>query len=137
MLFLDTSALVKRYLDEDGREEILALMETDQEWAASRLARTEADLTLCRLFSAGSDRAMAQLALATDWARFAGVATDERCLTRAAELGCALGLRTLDAIHLAATDAFGADLTFVTFDRRLRAAATSLGLAVEPVAATG
>ena len=132
MLFLDTSALVKRYLDEDGREQILALMEADGRWAASRLVRAEADITLCRLFQAPDQRATAQVALATDWARFAAVAADERCLARAAELGCSLGLRMLDAIHLAATHGLPSGLTFVTFDRRLRAAATSLGIAVAP-----
>jgi predicted nucleic acid-binding protein len=132
MLFLDTSALVKRYLDEDGREHVLALMESDRQWTASRIARTEAAVTLCRLFPAPDHRATAQAALAVDWARFTAVAADERCLSRAAELGCSLGLSTLDAIHLAATDGLPPGLTFVSYDRRLRSGAERMGLAVQP-----
>ncbi len=41
MLFLDTSALVKRYVEEDGTELVLRLMDQDPRWAVSAIARTE------------------------------------------------------------------------------------------------
>ena len=130
MLFLDTSALVKRYLDEDGREHVLALMAEHDIWVASRLARAEADIVLCReMHEAGTSEAL-RAELAKDWNEFAVVAIDDACMTRAAEIGCLTGLRTLDAIHLAAADLFARDATFVTFDRRLGNAALELGFAL-------
>ena len=132
MLVIDTSALVKRYLAEDGREQVLALMAGDISWAASHLARTEADIALCRVVAAGSEQARYRAELQADWARFVVVAADEVCLARAAEIGCATGLGTLDAIHLAAAVLVAEDVTFVTFDRRQAAAAATLGIAVAP-----
>jgi predicted nucleic acid-binding protein len=132
VLALDTSALVKRYLDEDGREEILALMAGDRTWVASRLARVETDIALCRAIDDPQRLATYRAALATDWNRFTVIATDDACMARAAQIGCELGIRTLDAIHLAATDGLPRNVTFVSYDRRLRLAANRLGIAVEP-----
>jgi predicted nucleic acid-binding protein len=53
-------------------------------------------------------------------------------LERAGEIACQLATRTLDAIHLAAAERLGPDLTFVTFDERQAAAARAMGLAVAP-----
>jgi predicted nucleic acid-binding protein len=50
---------------------------------------------------------------------------------RAAALGPEHGLRTLDALHLAAAErAGGAELTFLTFDARLAGAARAMGFPV-------
>ena len=40
-LFVDTSALVKRYVSEEGRELVVAEMAADPVWCASAIARTE------------------------------------------------------------------------------------------------
>lgn len=130
MLLLDTSALLKRYVQEEGRDAVLALMAADRSWAASRLARTEASIALCRV-PEEADRQIGLAALNADWVRFLVVATDEACHSRAADIGCATGLRTLDAIHLAAAEILG-DVTLITFDRRLAAAATQRGIRVAP-----
>ena len=56
---------------------------------------------------------------------------DEPLLDRAGDLGPA-GLRSLDAIHLAAALAMGPDLgVLITYDARLREAALAQGLNVE------
>lgn len=49
MLLLDTSALVKRYVEEEGNELVLRRMDEDREWVASSIVRTETAITLCRL----------------------------------------------------------------------------------------
>lgn len=67
-----------------------------------------------------------------DLARRLVVPVDPECLARAAELGCALGLRTLDAIHLAAADRLPRPRAFLTFDRRQSDAAVTLGHTVIP-----
>ena len=48
MLFLDTSALLKRYLDEFGNDLVIRLMDEDRQWAFSAIARTEAEIALLR-----------------------------------------------------------------------------------------
>ncbi len=54
MLFLDTSALVKRYVEEEGTQLVLRKMGGDPGVRiVSSVARTEAGITLCRV---GFDR---------------------------------------------------------------------------------
>jgi predicted nucleic acid-binding protein len=132
MLFLDTSALVKRYVDEGGTRTLMALMDADGAWAASALAVTEAEIAICHRAASEPVAAPMVDALRRDWARMAVVPLDEACLERAREIGCQLGTRTLDSIHLAAADRLPRPLTFVTFDRRQGAVASTLGFVVRP-----
>ncbi len=48
MIFLDSSALFKRYIDEPGSHFVAQVMAEDPDWSASVLARTESRLALCR-----------------------------------------------------------------------------------------
>ncbi len=130
MVFLDTSALLKRYVAEDGTSLVLDLMERDAEWVASALAYTETQITLCRIGYGDRSEAQGRARLATDWERFRVVPVDGRCLADAAEIGCVHGVRTLDAIHLAAADRLPRPVTFLTFDRRQATAARAIGIEV-------
>jgi predicted nucleic acid-binding protein len=58
------------------------------------------------------------------------VPVDDRCLARAVELGATFGVRTVDALHLAAADRLPRPATFVSFDRRQLPAAAALGFEV-------
>lgn len=130
MLVLDTSALLKRYVAEPGTEEVLAAMDLDPLWFASALCECEARVALCHL---GFDPPLLdeQLsALASDWQRFHVIPVDDRCLERAAEIGCEQRVRTLDAIHLAAAERLPRPTPFLTFDRHQSRAAVALGLEV-------
>lgn len=131
MLFVDTSALVKRYLDEPGTDLVIRRMNEDPMWAASVLARTEAEITLCRLALAPDGHADVWQRLREDWDRCHVVPVDAACLERAAEIGCAHGARTLDAVHLAAAGRLPPPLVVLTFDRRQADAARAMGLVVE------
>lgn len=130
MLFLDTSALVKRYVAEEGTEEALELMESDREWCASALCAAETRVTLCHLGLDESTLTAATTAFEADWDRFIVVPVDERCLTEAIAIGCSHRVRTLDAIHLAAAVRLPGDTAFATFDARQREACVALGLAL-------
>lgn len=134
MIFLDTSALVKRYVDENGTRSVIALMEADADWAASAVALAETEIALCHRAPDESDIAPLVKALRRDWASFSIVPVDEQCLARSRELGCQFGTRTMDSIHLAAADRLPRPLTFVTFNRRQASAAAGLGLVVRPTA---
>ncbi len=131
MLFLDTSALIKRYVEEDGTTLVLRWMSEDPEWVVSAVARTEAEITLCRLGFDAGENAAAEANLREDWERCHVVPIDPACLERAAELGCQYEVRTLDALHLAAADRLPPPLVMLTFDRRQANAAREMGLVVE------
>ena len=130
MLILDTSALLKRYVEEEGTAATIELMASTPDWCASALCLTEARVTLCHL---GLDERSLQAvaaALRQDWDRFLVVPVDDLCLARAIEIGCGQRVRTLDAIHLAAADRLPPPVRFVTFDASQADAARSLGLDV-------
>jgi len=113
MLFVDSSALVKRYIDEPGRDLVV-----------------EATLILHRL-AAGPRQAERLLRLLqADWDAFHVVPVDDRCLHTAAELGANFGLRLAHAVQLAAADRLPRPVRFLTLDDRQIAAAVALDLDV-------
>ena len=130
MLALDTSALVKRYVAEEGSREVIDLMDADRVWAASALALIEAHVTICHLeFGRAVEQTLVRT-LRADWERFFVVPVDERCLEQASEIGCTERVRTLDALHLAAANRMPGPVRFVTFDARQVEAGRSIGLEV-------
>ncbi|MBA3876178.1 MAG: hypothetical protein C0498_04445 [Anaerolinea sp.] len=131
MLFLDTSALVKRYVEEEGTDLVLRRMDEDPEWVVSAAARTEAAITLCRLGFEAEGAVNLWRRLREDWDRCHVVPVDPACLDRAAEIGCQYQIRTLDGLHLAATDRLPRPLVLLTFDRRQADVARAMDLAVE------
>jgi predicted nucleic acid-binding protein len=131
MLFLDTSALVKRYAEEDATELVVRRMGEDSTWVVSALARAEIEITLCRLGFERDERADVWQRLRGDWDRCHVVPLDSACLRRAIELGCQYQVRTLDALHLAAADRLPRPLVVLTFDQRQADAARSMDLIVE------
>jgi hypothetical protein len=131
MLFLDTSALIKRYVEEDGTALVLQRMADDPLWVVCAVARAEAEIALCRLGFDPGGRDDPRQRLREDWERCHVVPVDPACLARAAEVGCRHQLRTLDALHLAAADRLPRPLVVLTFDRRQADAARSLDLIVE------
>ena len=130
MIFLDSSALLKRYLDEPASESVARYMSDDTEWTASELARTETEIALCRLGPEGAIGSQPQRSLAGDWDRFLVVPVDAACLRMAAAIGCEHRARTLDAIHVAAALRVPAPVTFLSFDRRQAVIAAAMGLVV-------
>ena len=134
-VFLDTSALVRRYLDEPGRSLVVETMAGDDVWVASALARTEVMVTLHQLAAGPRQHARLWSAFRDDWDAFAVVPVDDRCLGRALELGSSFSVRIVDALHLAAADRLPRPAKFVTFDRHQIPAAAALGFEViSPVA---
>ena len=129
-LFVDTSALVKRYVAEPDRQLVIDTMAADDVWVASSLARTEAMLTLHQLAPGPHSQERLWHAFRDDWDAFVVVPVDDRCLARAVELGAQFSLRVVDAIHLAAADRLPRPLKYLTFDRRQIPAASALELEV-------
>jgi predicted nucleic acid-binding protein len=74
-------------------------------------------------------------AVKEEWPAFGIVEVDQTLVEHAATLALQRDLRSLDSLHLAAALVLpGDDLTFVTWDRRLHAAAAAERLRVFPEA---
>lgn len=125
--FLDTSALVRRYLADRDRAIVIRCMDQSSCWAASAMARTELQLALFQATTTKRSQQSLWSTVRDDWEAMWEVPVDQRCLTRAAEIGARYGLATVDAIHLAAADRLPRPLKYVTFDRQQIPAAADLG----------
>ena len=132
-LYVDPSALLKVYVEEEQSPEARRILVDPSTWTTARHTLVEVRRNLSRLL-AGDGLDTFRRWFEHDWSELAVVELNEAVCTRAAELAEATGVRTLDALHLGAASAAGADegLPIVTFDRRLAAAALSLGWTVLP-----
>lgn len=129
-LYVDTSALLKRYISEDESGACERILLGDPSWVTARHTSVEVVRNLAKLLG-GSERSRMKKIFAADWSRFYVVELDETTCRRAGELAETLQVRTLDALHLAAAErAGGPALPFVTYDLRQAQAARSLGWTV-------
>lgn len=130
-LYVDTSALLKRYVEEPESAQCEDLLLADPEWITARLTWIEVRRNLCRLL-AGKSLAAALQDFGKDWDRTYVVELDEVTCSLASEIAESTGARTLDALHLAAASRTGASTTAVlTYDIRQAQTARSLGLMVK------
>jgi predicted nucleic acid-binding protein len=129
-LYVDTSALVRRYLHDRHRSVVVDAMAGDEIWCASVLVRTEAQLALHRASVSARQQTDLWRALRDEWEAFWVIPMDDRCMARAVEIGATYGVRIVDAIHLAAADRLPRPVTYVTFDPRQIPVALALGFDV-------
>ncbi len=134
--YFDTSALVKRYVSEPGRREVLQLLRRHQ-LVTSAILPVELRSALRRRTSEGTvdaTRVPEMLRrVAADRAYWTLVAVGSEVLAGAETLIAAHPLRTLDAIHVASAQLFRSRVTtpefiFVSADERQTAAAVAVGL---------
>ena len=124
MVYLDSSALVKLIVTESESAVLQRELRGEPERASCALARVEVVRAVRPHGAAAVARARRLLR------RLDLVQLDEELLDAAAVLDGGV-LRSLDAIHLAAAQLLGDDLTrVITYDRRMSAAARALGLTV-------
>jgi predicted nucleic acid-binding protein len=132
-VFFDTSALTKRYVDEEGSEKVTALCVEADALGVSVLVIPELISTLCRLVREGklssADYQSLKSAVQADLsdADLCDLSQDAfeqaiRCLEQHP-------LRALDALHVGSALVYQPDL-FVSADRRQVEAADREGLAV-------
>lgn len=129
-LYLDSSALVKRYVKEVGSDSVVEAM-----------ARADA-YKMCRIGFVETVRAVARSGapddlekVESDWTRVDVIEVDRAMAEEAARLAVRHRLRTLDALHLAAALAVADEApTFVTWDADLHRAARAQGLRTLPTA---
>lgn len=129
-LYLDASALFKRYVTETGSDVVAPLLKANPRWVAAIHTYAEISINLGRRLG-GRGLAIAVAQFERDWDAIQIVALDDNLCRRAGAIGVQYRLRTLDALHLAAAErAGGAELTVVTFDDRLAAGARAMGFPV-------
>ena len=139
-IYLDTSALVKRYIAEVGSSEVAQWIAGAGLVATSLVTCAEANAAFARAVRTNSISQSvgekAVKALAGQWPRYMKTPVAERTVSRAAELAWSMGLRGYDAIHLASAEllqsALGAPVILVTYDRQLAAAAQQIALEIRP-----
>ena len=138
ILYLDTSALVKLFLDEQHSDLVRHWAEASARVMVSELSWTEMCAALALKRRTGQitvTQVSATLAeLDRDWPRYQRLGTDAALFADAGKLALRLDLRACDSVQLAsawrAFGATGAALKFCSFDRKLNTAAQGLGLPV-------
>jgi predicted nucleic acid-binding protein len=124
---LDTSAVLALVIEGADRGVVLEALGSEEVWAASALALTEALPALDRLSDDDVIRADLEDALRLVWDHLHVVPVDQRCLDRAAALARTQPVRLTDAIHLAAAERLPEPRRFVTFDPAQIGVALGLG----------
>lgn len=135
IVYLDTSALLKLYVDEAGSDETWQAV-GEHELSTCRIAWVEAFAALARREreapAAGPTWKEARRRLAQDWPALHIVDVTQSLAEKAGDLAEAFALRAYGALHLAAAQALHVALregvSFACFDRRLNRAAQLLGL---------
>lgn len=135
-LYVDASALVKRYVTERGSEAVTALMEDVAVVATSIVSRAEVGAALAGAVRRGvldePDGRRARLQFGQEWPDIARIPVTEGLVTVADALAWEHGLRGYDAVQLASAahwqDMVGSDVVLATFDRQLWNAAQTTGL---------
>ena len=135
-VYLDTSALVKRFVSEPGSDEVVALTAAAEVAATSLVTRAETAAALARAVRVGAldhdGGRRAQRRFAQEWPNLVKIPVTEALVFRAETLAWDHGLRGYDAVHLAAAltwrDSVGQDVVVATFDRQLWTAAPEAGL---------
>lgn len=124
MVYLDSSALVKLVVVERESAALRTYLRAEPRRASCALARVEVVRAVRPHGGAATTRARRLLR------RLDLVQLDDELLDSAAALDGGV-LRSLDAIHLAAAQTLGDEITaVVTYDERMTTAARMLGLAV-------
>jgi predicted nucleic acid-binding protein len=129
-VYAESSAVLKLHIDEPESDRAQALLE-GVHWASGRHTYVEVRRNLARLLS-GPSLDDARASFVSSWGDVEVVDLAEAVVEHAAEMAERTGARALDALHLGAASAAGADdgLPIVTFDRRLADAARSMGWTV-------
>ena len=128
--YVDSSALLKRYVDEPDSTVAERLLRSDPVLVTSWITLIETRRNLSRLLT-GLALRDAKDQFTADLDAFALVAVDETVCRAAAQIAEQLAVGSLDAIHRASAQRLVIpSLPFLTFDLRRAQAARSLGFSV-------
>jgi uncharacterized protein len=140
ILYLDASAIVKRYIHEPGSDTVVQWIENADLVGTSLISRAEVSAAFAKAARMNVlTRSEAESCLyhfRTDWSTYIRIQINEQTTTRADEFAWMVGLRGYDAMHLAAATAWQSALNsavvMVTFDAALAKASLASGLQILP-----
>jgi predicted nucleic acid-binding protein len=140
ILYLDTSALVKRYVVETGSRDVNALIEQAETVGSVLLTRVEMASALAKAVRMNwvdaKDAENAWQDFLGQWQFFARLSVTPVLVERASDLVWKYGLRGYDAIHLAAAllwqDTLEMPVILASYDRGLWLAGQKAGMMVWP-----
>jgi predicted nucleic acid-binding protein len=137
IVYLDTSALLKAYVQERGSEEVIALMdEGDNLFGSIVLTKVEMASAIQRALrvtgSPAADATKAWQDFLDDWEAFTRLRVTGGTIERASDIAWKYGLRGYDSLHLASAliwqETLDAKVIFAAFDRDLLQAGRKTGL---------
>lgn len=142
--YWDTSALIKRYLREDGCDEVDRIFNRSPSRVTSAITYAEIYATLARgvrerMLSPG-DRELLSRRFEGDWRTVTHLSPDGDVFPEVRALAGTAALKGADLIHLASAAVLARrlELTFVSSDTRLLGAAADRGITtLNPVEAAG
>lgn len=140
ILYLDASALVKRYVAERGSAEVDRIIRDANIVGTGLISRAEVSAALAKAVRVGSlepkEATAALNAFRKDWQDLVRVAVSEAVVVRADMLAWHYGLRGYDAVHLATAlvwqEVMGETVMLASYDRQLWEAAEPAGLVPFP-----
>ncbi|MBI4829882.1 MAG: type II toxin-antitoxin system VapC family toxin [Nitrospinae bacterium] len=143
MIFLDTSALVKRYIDEPGSSRVEKMFTSGEALAVSLLAYAETLAALRRRERAGdislSDMKSAAMRFEADWKKLAVIPLGDHLKPVIKRVINRRRLRGADAVHLASAlflmQSLETGVAFAASDAELLAAAEKEGVSIYDPAA--
>lgn len=138
ILYLDTSALVKLYVEESASQLVRQAVRDAQLSVCHLIAYAETRAALARKRRSGefSGRQcdLCKRELERTWPRFERMGIDEALVHQAGNLADHFGLRGYDSVHLAAAETVfraagpSVEFRFAAFDNSLIKAAAELGM---------
>jgi predicted nucleic acid-binding protein len=145
ILYLDPSALVKKYFEEKNSPEVISAWKSSLGITTSAVAYAE---LLAAVYRKASEtrvkKSLFESVVSTfqeDWSSFIIVEVDNRLNETIHKVIANHGLRGFDAIHLASALTIGSavaeNFIFACYDARLRRAARAEGLETLPSSAPG
>ena len=141
IIYFDTSALVKGYVQEAGSVEVLGLLDDRSNlFGSAAVTQVEMASAIQRAIRAvgtsSTNPAKAWQDWLDDWSAFDRIEVSPLMIERACVIAWDHGLRGYDSLHLASAllwqESLGLTVTLATFDRDLWDAAKKTGLDVWP-----
>jgi predicted nucleic acid-binding protein len=140
LLYLDASALVKKYVAETGSPAVRKTTREAAVMATSILSRVEVIAAFGKAMRVGTldeeSAAAAAQKFRSEWAHFVRIQATELLVANAEQLAWRSGLRGYDAVHLASAllwqESMHERVVFATYDRKLWQTAASNGLSIFP-----
>lgn len=139
--YLDTSALVKRYVQEAGSDLLTEILGQLDYFGTSILCQIEVLAALAKSHRTGvlseHEAWEARSHFQAEWPSIFHVGLTESVMARAGHIAWDFGLKGYDATHLAASlvwrELLQEEVAMVTFDKQMWVAAERLGMACFPI----